>query len=71
MIRENRYIVLKKTDLEKIFDIVEFHGFQNMMDTMNLEMMERGIKERNYVVVEDDWPEYEKVWKMIEDRVDD
>jgi len=54
MIREQRYYVFKIKDLNE---------FQNKL----LSVIE--VPQRNYVVVEDDWPEYEKVWAMIEERV--
>lgn len=56
-VREGRYIVFKISHL----------------DEEQLELLERVQRElptlRECVVVESDWPEYEKVWEMIEDRV--
>ncbi|WYX90421.1 hypothetical protein PTQ24_000146 [Salmonella phage KKP_3822] len=31
---------------------------------------QRGKEDLKTVVVEHDWPEYEEVWKMLENRVD-
>lgn len=63
MIREDRYIVIKRKDLDKIKDKISYElGYFEAV----LEL----LPERQYVVVESDWPEYETVWKMIEDRVD-
>lgn len=54
--REDRYIVFKISQL----------------DEEQLELLERVQRELptlcDCVVVESDWPEYEKVWEMIEDR---
>lgn len=75
MERENRYIVIKKSDLKAalktgrltngaaltIEDVVERVRTQRFVDSK---------AELECVVVERDWPEYEMVWKMIEARVD-
>lgn len=54
--REGRYTVFKIKDLgEEQLELVE--RVQRELPTL-----------RDCVVVESDWPEYEKVWKMIEDR---
>ena len=56
--REERYIVIKIEDLHE-------EDFDNLMVHINsqcLPLIER------CVVVESDWPEYEGVWKSIEER---
>jgi hypothetical protein len=61
--REDRYLVLKRKDLEKLD-----HRMQGQLN----EWLDRAtieLPQRKYVVVESDWPEYETVFKMIEDRV--
>ena len=66
MIREDRYIVIKKRDLQTLIE-------QYVVDEVTTSELNRLLKElppRQYVVVESDWPEYEKVWQMIEDRVE-
>ena len=66
--REERYIVLKKTDLNN-FDLSGrlMKNLEEICDTVNYF---RGLKGPvECVVVEKDWPEYEVVWKLIEDRV--
>lgn len=69
MQRENRYIVLKLSDvkglpehlglaLDKVLDAVQF---------------KRSFEEKpplQCVVVESDWPEYEPTWQAIEQRID-
>lgn len=53
--REEKYIVLKIANLSK-------REYQEVKETYPLAVTEA-------VVVESDWPEYEKVWEMIEERV--
>jgi len=63
--REERYLVLKYKDLEKIPTelLLQLHGV--------IQDIGEHVPERKYVCIEDDWPEYEIVWKMIEDRMTD
>ena len=55
--REERYIVIKLKQL----DDVDIHNLRGYLE-------ENSIGTTECVVVESDWPEYETVWKMIEDR---
>lgn len=65
--REERYIVLKRADIEKSCTWYQKEALEEVMNTINYF---RGLKGPiKCVVVENDWPEYEIVWKMIEDRV--
>lgn len=63
--REHRYHVYKRSDIHKL----------SYEERMNVGRLLRQLDEiinapqREYVAVESDWPEYEKVWQMIEDRV--
>lgn len=61
--REHRYVVLKLKDLERLPVLLQetLWGFLNDA--------EFSLPQRQYVVVESDWPEYEAVFKMIEARV--
>lgn len=66
--REERYIVFKKSrlsadQLERLEDLITPPSIppSNWHDDPTLPTVE-------CVVVEADWPEYETVWKMIEDR---
>ena len=56
--REERYIVVKVKTLSDsaLFDLRDY-------------LYQEGIQTTDCVVVESDWPEYEIVWKMIEERV--
>lgn len=66
MIREDRYIVLKRKDIEKALE----DGRIDYFDLDALSWIKEELPSRKYVVVESDWPEYEQVWKMIEERVE-
>lgn len=57
-VREERYIVLKLSDLTD----GEYAYIEDYIESMCIER-------RECVVVESDWPDYDKVWKMIEERV--
>lgn len=61
--REDRYTVIKHKDLSGVPRelLVELR--------LVLDRLGEFTPERKYVVVEDDWPEYEPVWAMIEARM--
>ena len=61
--REERYIVLKIKDLRDVPTVIR----EKMIDA--IEEASVYMPERQYVCVESDWPEYEKVWEMLEKRV--
>lgn len=75
MNREDRYLVLKVTDIEtaaflqlitpEIIDALDIAA-----NAVKAVRQLRGKDELSCVVVESDWPEYEPVWGMIEARVD-
>ncbi|AVX37784.1 hypothetical protein [Yersinia massiliensis] len=70
MEREERYIVIKRSDAEKYLGHFNFQ----LLDTLENSIKKgRDIESKpplQCVVVESDWPEYETVWSMIESRVD-
>lgn len=74
MIREDRYIVIKKSDLDEAVEL----NFLKKKHVLKLTcILDKYRAYRNFreqplqcVVVEGDWPEYEAVWRMIEARVD-
>lgn len=71
MKRERRYIVLKIKDIEAAdFSAEELNVFNSYCDRIADTRLNAGKSPLYCVVVESDWPEYEPVWKMIEDRVD-
>lgn len=62
--REDRYLVLKRKDLDKLpadarTDVSRLLTYLNGFNVGPIDC----------VVVERDWPEYEAVWKMLADRV--
>jgi hypothetical protein len=57
--REVRYVVVKLKDMSPSHS-EELASF----------LMERSIPTRKCAVVESDWPEYELVWRMIQDRME-
>jgi hypothetical protein len=61
--REQRYFVFKIKEVHQLPNYL-WDSFADI-----LEFCDKTFPQRQYVVVEDDWPEYETVWKMIEDRV--
>ena len=67
--RENRYLVIKRKDIDKYLNTEERTILHLLSNKIYDRILELGIKNHLSVVIEDDWPEYEKVWQMIEDRV--
>lgn len=66
--REQRYIVMKVKDMECL-EPYECQNLLDMLKKINEHRLERNKECLMGVFVEDDWPEYEKVWEMIEERV--
>ena len=66
--REDRYYVFKISDIEAtgMSDIFPLLDTVKMITDLNRES--RNKKKLDCVVVESDWPEYEPVWKSIENR---
>jgi hypothetical protein len=61
--REDRYIVIKRKDLEK----VPASYRKDLVDP--LPWLQVHLPHREYLVIESDWPEYEQAWAMIEARI--
>lgn len=70
MIRELRYIVLKKSDIRQALSIPDQLKLGHLCDAVELGRTKNGKNKLECVVVESDWPEYQAVWKTIENRVD-
>lgn len=70
MKREKRYFVIKKKD---VFKYLNLHQ-QALLNSILMEIEEGRSNDKKQLlecaVVESDWPEYEKVWKLIASRVD-
>lgn len=56
--REERYIVIKRSDLD-----------HDENDAVTILIAELCLPLRNFLVIESDWPEYEPAWSMIERRM--
>lgn len=69
MNREERYLVLKQTDIDNALDSGEQLELSCLALKVHNKRIEIGKHPFSAVVVESDWPEYEPVWKMIEERV--
>ena len=69
MKRENRYYVLKRTDLEVCLTEDEINTLNVLGRKVANHRHNRKAPEFECVVIESDWPEYEPVWDMIEKRM--
>lgn len=67
-IRENRFLALKWDDIHRYLPEDKRRQLYSYVETIAVRRLAEGKKEHQYVVVADDWPEYEVVWKMVEDR---
>jgi hypothetical protein len=68
--REKRYTVFKDKDIYKYLTADEMECFDRVCSTIMRGRIMDNKPLLDCVVVESDWPEYEKVWGMIEARVD-
>ncbi len=66
--REDRYLVVKYSDMDNASAGIR-QGFMRNSRWLHDSMLARGAPARSFLVIESDWPEYEIVWKMIEDRM--
>ena len=70
MKREQRYIVLKLTDVSAALTDADTKALKAICDKVTEHRVRRGAAMMDCVVVEHDWPEYEPTWAAIERRVD-
>lgn len=68
MNREERYVVFKVADIEKYLNAEHKNVIEMLKIRINNHRHVDGKSQLKCVVVEQDWPEYEKVWDMIETR---
>ncbi|EKT4494995.1 hypothetical protein QEM27_002725 [Pseudomonas putida] len=66
--REDRYIVIKRSDLDKIPGKQRME-FSRASRIAHDRMFAAGAPPRQFLVIESDWPEYELAWASIEARV--
>ena len=73
-VREDRYIVIKRTDLESALKLTTYYTQQQIVRSLDeiahLVDLARKGREFRTLVVEHDWPEYEPTWKAIQNRVE-
>lgn len=66
----DRYVVLKKSDIKNGLAHEQQKTLIGLIDSVVNHRRDVGKNDLKVVVVEHDWPEYERVWNMIEARVD-
>jgi len=67
--REDHYIVLKRKDVNEYLLTRDQDKLNDIIDVINRNRLDDNKSPLQCVVVESDWPEYEKVWDMIETRI--
>lgn len=67
--REDRYVVLKRTDLERYATPAQLRELERTCEMVRAGRMTEGKRLNSYVVVADDWPEYKETWAKIQARV--
>lgn len=69
-IRENRYVVLKGSDLQAMgLTESELEFLSDLCSKVDQHRRDAGKPDLQCVVVEKDWPEYEPTWAAIERRM--
>jgi len=66
--RENRYVVLKIKDIEEALSGDAQQTLSNLCSKVACYRQIKGKPTLQCVVVESDWPEYEAVWGLLENR---
>ncbi len=66
--REERYITIKLSDATKYLLPASVAMLRLMQLKIDEAREQAGLPERVFVVVENDWPEYEPVWQSIKER---
>lgn len=68
--REDRYIVIKRKDLDALSSAPgETHYYTISKLMVLLDMLVKHLPKRECLVIESDWPEYEPAWAAIQARV--
>jgi hypothetical protein len=65
--RENRYLVFKRKDIAKYLNQEDVCNLVHISNDIKDGRVEDGKEGLSCVVVESDWPIYEKVWSMVEE----
>lgn len=69
MTREDRYMVFKLSDVVEHCTKAEALHLARLYEIQRIGRKDAGKAEREYLVVENDWPEYEPTWRAIAARV--
>lgn len=64
---EDKYLVMKWTDIIGCLSIDQLHAFTTLLLTIRNEKASRGLAEHEYIVCNQDEPYAEMVWQMILD----
>ena len=67
---ENRYLVLKRLDIEKHISLEAQLTLANVAQAIEHHRHDEGREPLKCVVIESDWPEYESTLSALETRVD-
>lgn len=67
--REQRYYVLKLSDIHGSVSLADLLYLDKIARTVADRRAQEGKEQREYLVIESDWPEYEPTWQAIEARV--
>ena len=70
MRREDHYLIIKRSDIHKYLTAMQEAQLNMLANHIARGRQRAGKPPLQAVVVESDWPEYEPVWRMIEERVD-
>lgn len=70
MKREDRYLVFKRTDIQRYLNPTAQKTLSEISQTIIGARRGQRREELQCVVVEKDWPEYEHVWELIRMRVE-
>jgi len=68
--REDRYLVFKLSDIEKYLIPSERQALSFYSKVIDDCRKEDGKETLRTVCIEEDWPEYDKVWDMLKERMD-
>lgn len=66
--REDRYFVIKRSDLDKLSPL-DRDVVRSNLEHISAILFGWNVPERECLVIESDWPEYEPAWAAIEARV--
>lgn len=68
--RENRYVVLSRKAIARSLSEAEQNTLKELLDLLEMRELAHGKPPRSYVVIREDYPEYEPTWEMLKDRVE-